>query len=151
MTNQNNKLDEILDSLYCDAWFAGRVAERVQSGIRSVTPKFDEAKQAIQALYAPKPVENGELREQLLREIAFYGDMCAQHQSTLHFGKFTVDQRNAAIRKSIYSQGLPELIQAHTNAAIAKVLDSLEAEFDRHVCWYLDDLVEALKEHKEVK
>jgi hypothetical protein len=65
MTNQNNKLDEILDSLYCDAWFAGRVAERVQSGIRSVTPKFDEAKQAIQALYAPKPVEDGELREQL--------------------------------------------------------------------------------------
>ncbi len=56
MTNQNNKLDEILDSLYCDAWFAGRVAEREQSGIRSVTPKFDEAKQAIQALYAPKPV-----------------------------------------------------------------------------------------------
>lgn len=53
MTNQNNELDEILDSLYCDAWFAGRVAEREQSGIRSVTPKFDEAKKAIQALYAP--------------------------------------------------------------------------------------------------
>ena len=63
MTNQNNELDQILDNLYCDAWFAGRVAEREQSGIRSVTPKFDEAKQAIQALYAPKPVENGELRE----------------------------------------------------------------------------------------
>jgi hypothetical protein len=43
------------------------------------------------------------------------------------------------------------IVQAHTNAEIARTLDSLEAEFDRHVCWYLDDLVEALKEHKEVK
>jgi hypothetical protein len=143
MTNQNNELDDIL----LDLVLLTQTDE--YQGEREV--RIRNAKQQIQALYAPKPVENGELREQLLREIAFYGDMCAQHQSTLHFGKFTVDQRNAAIRKSIYSQGLPELIQAHTNAAIAKVLDSLEAEFDRHVCWYLDDLVEALKEHKEVK
>ena len=43
----------------------------------------------------PKTVES--FRELL----ALYGDICAQHQSTLHFGRFTVDERNLAIRKSI--------------------------------------------------
>ena len=108
MTNQNNKLDEILDSLYCDAWFAGRVAEREQSGIRSVTPKFDEAKQAIQALYAPKPVENGELRETILTEF--------KQVHKLAPADYTENCTNVVM----------SIIQAHTNAEIAKVLDRLD-------------------------
>lgn len=30
----------------------------------------------------------------------FYGDVCAQHQSMTHFNKWTVDERNRAIRES---------------------------------------------------
>lgn len=99
------------------------------------------------------PTNEQELREQVLREIAFYGDMCAQHQSTLHFGKFTVDQRNAAIRKSIYSQGLPELIQAYTNAEIAKVLDRLDKQinWNKHDMGELGEFIRTVYAHNAVQ
>jgi hypothetical protein len=50
MSDTPDRLEQILDSLYLDAWGEGRKAEREQDGIRSVTPKYSEAKQAINQL-----------------------------------------------------------------------------------------------------
>ena len=122
MTNQNNKLDEILDSLYCDAWFAGRVAEREQSGIRSVTPKFDEAKQAIQALYAPKPVENGELRETI--------DEVFEGLARYNCNAFTKDTLPNEIPPYAAKERVLALIRAEKLKLLAEVRERVVGEYE---------------------
>lgn len=47
-----DQLSKILDELYLDAWGSGRIAEREQSGIRSVTPNFRDAKTNLLTLFA---------------------------------------------------------------------------------------------------
>lgn len=47
-----SELDGVLDDLYLTAWGQGRIAERHQTGIRSVTPNFREAKAQILQLHA---------------------------------------------------------------------------------------------------
>lgn len=62
--NQNNELDEIL------AKAMAHYKAEDWNGRRILT----EAKQAIQALYAPKPVENGELRDKAHKTLDVYLD-----------------------------------------------------------------------------
>lgn len=59
MTNQNNELDRAIKLME-------RAVTLRSPALREV--EMTRAKQAIQALYAPEPVENGELREQVLTE-----------------------------------------------------------------------------------
>ena len=116
-TNQNNELDELDEIVrrihFSQASFNELTKEELYEDIGDDCLRvINKGKKAIQALYAPKPVENGELRETILSILGI------------------VDRTSGNRPEQIAT--LEQEITAHTNAEIARTLDSLEAEFDRH-------------------
>ncbi len=105
MTNQNNELDRAIKLME-------RAVTLRSPALREV--EMTRAKQAIQALYAPEPVENGELREQVLTEF--------KQVHKLAPADYTENCTNVVM----------SIIQAHTNAAIANVLDRFEQDCRLH-------------------
>jgi len=162
MTNQNNELDDIL----LDLVLLTQTDE--YQGEREV--RIRNAKQQIQALYAPKwvkgqfakagddldievevePVENGELREQLaaieherwadwqkwchkvLREnnpSPEQGDILERWDRQIETPYAELSEKEKQSDREQVDRYW-QLVQAHTNAEIAKVLDRLQHELD---------------------
>lgn len=80
----------------------------------------------------PKTVED------FRKLLALYGDICAQHQSTLHFGRFTVDERNKAIRKSIDELGLITALNELRKADMAYVIGEDETYEGHQMVWSIE-------------
>ena len=114
MTKAKDELDEIVRRIhFSQASFNELTKEELYEDIGDDCLRvINKGKKAIQALYAPKPVENGELRETILSILGI------------------VDRTSGNRPEQIAT--LEQEITAHTNAEIARTLDSLEAEFDRH-------------------
>ena len=121
MTNQNNELDELDEIVrrihFSQASFNELTKEELYEDIGDDCLRvINKGKKAIQALYAPKPVENGELRETILSILGI------------------VDRTSGNRPEQIAT--LEQEITAHTNAEIARTLDRLEstavyAEYDK--------------------
>ena len=118
MTKAKDELDEIVRRIhFSQASFNELTKEELYEDIGDDCLRFiNKGKKAIQALYAPKPVENGELRETILSILGI------------------VDRTSGNRPEQIAT--LEQEITAHTNAEIARTLDRLEstavyAEYDK--------------------
>jgi len=79
MTNQNNELDELDEIVrrihFSQASFNELTKEELYEDIGDDCLRvINKGKKAIQALYAPKPVENGELRDKAHKTLDVYLD-----------------------------------------------------------------------------
>ena len=118
MTKAKDELDEIVRRIhFSQASFNELTKEELYEDIGDDCLRvINKGKKAIQALYAPKPVENGELRETILSILGI------------------VDRTSGNRPEQIAT--LEQEITAHTNAEIARTLDRLEstavyAEYDK--------------------
>ena len=116
--NTLDELDEIVRRIhFSQASFNELTKEELYEDIGDDCLRvINKGKKAIQALYAPKPVENGELRETILSILGI------------------VDRTSGNRPEQIAT--LEQEITAHTNAEIARTLDRLEstavyAEYDK--------------------
>ena len=109
MTNQNNELYQILNDFRQTSLViqANDSLGRGELGAEAFKKSIETTEQQIQALYAPKPVENGELRETILSILGI------------------VDRTSGNRPEQIAT--LEQELTAHTNAEIAKVLDTIES------------------------
>jgi hypothetical protein len=96
--------------------------------------------------------------DEIRKQVHLYGDICGQHQSAVHFGRYTIAQRNEAIRTSAKNvmQSIKQLITEAVNTAVIIELGHIQLQYGHQLAqtmaggeWQtIQERIQELKEGK---